>query len=252
MKFKINDIEYCKRNSDCDRSNGYAGWSCKEFCEDKFSSFEKNYSKTVDLTRTDKELTEDITGYWSDEYYYDKELKINIMPLKRYNEYKESFEKFTFLYLVRKYIKQSDIFKDDEDDIRDYIIKKLDDYDENTTNQTISYEDIIYVLMDFNDYIPSEIIEDILISAISKKFTDKIKIKNTKLNIVNKNTINDKIKKIIELSKRMPDIGFNFENDDWHSCSGCKYHNYNFGRNNCSLGNYCDDYDEENQCMDYE
>jgi len=41
---------------------------------------------------------------------------------------------------------------------------------------------------------------------------------------------------------------FNLEEDDWHPCSGCKYHKYSYGKNICSLGNCCDDYDEENPC----
>jgi Glu-tRNA(Gln) amidotransferase subunit E-like FAD-binding protein len=247
MKFKINDIESCKSNFRCNRPNRNEPvcWSCRELCDDKFSSFEKNYSETINLTFPDSGLGEDNTDVLFDEYYYDKKLKINIMPLKRYTEYKESVEKFTFLYLVIKYIKETDIF---EIDVRDYIIEQLNEYDEETTFETISYEDIVDIIMNFNDAIPDEILDDILLSAISKEFTNKIQIKNTKLNIVNEDIIKNIIKKMKARSKIMPDGDFNLEYDDWHPCSGCKCHNYNYGKNNCSLGNFCDDYDEDNPC----
>jgi hypothetical protein len=216
-----------------------------ELCKEKFPSFEKNYSEIIDLTFPDKELIKDNTAILSDHYYYDKELKTNIMPLKRYTEYKQSVEKYTFLYLIRKYIKQTDIF---ESDIRDHIIEQLDMYDEETTFQTISYRDIIDIIMEFNDLIPSEILENILLSAISKNFTSNIKIKNSELNIVDENTIKSIIIKMNSRSKKIQDGDFNLENDEWHPCSGCKYHNYGYGRNICSLGNYCDDHDEDNPC----
>ena len=205
MKFKINDIEYCKSNVKCNRPNNYEPvcWSCIELCEKKFLSFEKKYSEIIDLTFPNKELTKDNTDVLSDHYYYDKKLKINIMPLKRYTEYKESVEKYTFLFLIMKYIKQADIF---ESDIRDYIIRKLDEYKEETTFLDILYEDIIDIIMDLDDHISSEILENILLGAISKDFTDKIQIKNAKLNIVNENIIKDKIKKMDAISKRLPSI----------------------------------------------
>jgi hypothetical protein len=50
------------------------------------------------------------------------------------------------------------------------------------------------------------------------------------------------------MSERIPCGDFNLEHDDWHPCSGCKYHKYSYEKNNCSLGNCCDDYDEYNPC----
>jgi hypothetical protein len=183
MKFKINDIEFCKSNSRCNRPNWSEPvcWSCRELCEDKFLSFEKRYSKTIDMTFPNEELNEDNTDVLSDHYYYDKELAINIMPLKRYTEYKESVEKFTFLYLVIKYIKQTNVF---ESDVRDYIIEQLDKYDDEATFLAISYEDIVDIIMDFDDLIPAKILENILLSAISNEFTNNIQIKKIKLNAI--------------------------------------------------------------------
>jgi hypothetical protein len=163
-----------------------------ELCEDKFSSFEKKYSETIDITFPNRELSEDNTDVLSDHYYYDEKLRINIMPLKRYTEYKESVEKFTFLYLVIKYIRETNVL---ESDVRDYIIEQLDKYDENVGFQKISYEDIVDIIMNINDLIPSEILENIPLKAISNEFTNKIQIVNTKLNIVNANTIKDIIQK---------------------------------------------------------
>jgi len=244
MKFRINDIEYCKNNNEC-----VLTWSCSELCKERISSFKKKYSEIVDLTLPNKDLTKDDTIYYCDEnYYYDNKLEINIMPLKRYLSYKDKFEKFTFLYLIRKYIKQTDIF---ENDVRDYIIKLLDEYNKTAEDYNeILYEEIIDIIMGFNDYRPSEILEDIILSAISEKFISTIQIKDTKLNIINENIIKNIIRRSIEFSENMSYGNFNLSADNWHPCSGCKYHKYSYGKNNCSLGNYCDDHDEENPCVD--
>jgi hypothetical protein len=250
MKFKINNIHYCKNNSECDRNNRREGISlnCRDICEDRFSSFEKNYSETIDLTFPNQELNKDQTDILCDEYWYDKELKINIMPLKRFIENEKIVKKFTFLYLIIKYLKNSDFI---EKDIRDYIIKELDKYDAEITIETISYEDIVDILLDFNDYIPDEILGEILINAISTNFINIIQTDNIKLNIVDVDTIKNIILKKKKFAYK--DIfhgNFNLEYDDWHPCSGCEFLKSSSGKNKCSLGNFCDDYDEENPCQD--
>jgi len=188
MKFKINDIEYCKNNSECntDCESWKITCNCKDLCEDKFSSFEKNYSETIDLTLPNQELNKDNTDFFSDEYWYDKELKIHIMPLKRYIEKEKIVKKFTFLYLIIKYLKSTNFI---ENDVRDYIIKELEKYDDEIQSESISYEDIVDILMDFN--IPDKILEDIFINAISTDFTNTIQTENIKLNIVDVDTINN-------------------------------------------------------------
>jgi hypothetical protein len=56
-----------------------------------------------------------------------------------------------------------------------------------------------------------------------------------------------------DVSENTGDTGdFNLECDDWHPCSCCKYHQYIHGKNMCTVGNCCDDYDEENPCGDME
>lgn len=188
MKFKINDIQYCKNNLQCnpDCESGKISWNCKELCEDKFSSFEKKYSETIDLTFPNQELNKDHADFFCDEYWYDKELKINIMPLKRYIENEKIVKKFTFLYLIIKYLKSIDFI---ENDVRDYILKELEKYDDEIQLESISYEDIIDKFMGFN--IPDEILEDIFVNAISSDFTNTIQTENIKLNIVDVDTINN-------------------------------------------------------------
>lgn len=246
MKFKINDIQFCKNNSEC--NPGETCCDCRNLNEDKFSSIEKNYSETIDLTFPNIELNEDNTDIVSDYYWYDKEQKIHIMPLKRYIEYKEAVEKFTFLYLVIKFLENFDSI---EKVVRNYIVEKLVEYDSEISFETISYEDIVDILMHFNDSIPDEILEDILLNAISADFTSKIQSENLTLNIVDVVAIkNILVKKNQFAGNDISDGGFNLEHDDSHPCSGCKFHNYSTGENNCLLENYCDDYDEDNPCND--
>jgi hypothetical protein len=172
---------------------------------DRLLFFEKNYSATIDLLFPDEDLSKDITDILSSDYYYDKELNIFIIPLKRYNEYKVIAKKFTYLYLVIKYLKETDCI---DDNTRDDIVEQLSNYDGEIFLETISYEAVVDILYNFYDNIPDEIIVDVLLKAISDEFTNKINISGAKLDVVDVETIKRIIDKRKRLIENIGDIGY--------------------------------------------